>query len=142
MVGNLGFPTIGREEGSRGTFMEWFPWRAFACFRRAAKEGHARRHVTSPRPVPVPAAAGKNPPLLRIHPLSLLAAASSRRLRRARVVANCAHSVFAVSERTAKTAIAPLLLLLKPKGPLRFEKDGLPESADIRAGADNRHSGK
>ena len=38
---------LGREEGSRGTFMEWFPGRVFAFFRRAAKEGRSRRSEIS-----------------------------------------------------------------------------------------------
>lgn len=45
---------LGREEGYRGTFMEWFPGRVFAFFRRAAKEGRSRRSertfVLSPSP--------------------------------------------------------------------------------------------
>ena len=38
---------LGREEGPRGTFMEWFPGRVFAFFRRAAKEGRSRGSETS-----------------------------------------------------------------------------------------------
>ena len=57
MGGTSGSP-LGREEGSRGTFMEWFPGRAFAFFRRAAKEGRSRRSETSLVQTPVPAAAG------------------------------------------------------------------------------------
>ncbi len=59
MGGTSGSP-LGREEGSRGTFMEWFPGRAFAFFRRAAKEGCSRRSETSLVQTPVPAAA-ENP---------------------------------------------------------------------------------
>ena len=50
---------LGREEGSRGTFMEWFPGRVFAFFRRAAKEGRSRRSETTLVQTLVPAAAGK-----------------------------------------------------------------------------------
>ncbi len=46
MGGTSGSP-LGREEGSRGTFMEWFLWRVFAFFRRAAKEGRSRRSEIS-----------------------------------------------------------------------------------------------
>ena len=62
MGGTSGSP-LGREEGSRGTFMEWFPGRAFAFFRRAAKEGRSRRSEISLVQTPVPAATGNPPPL-------------------------------------------------------------------------------
>ena len=54
---------LGREEGSRGPFMEWFPGRVFAFFRRAAKEGRSRRSETSLVLFPsfVPAAADNTP---------------------------------------------------------------------------------
>ena len=83
MGGTSGSP-LGREEGSRGTFMEWFPWRVFAFFRRAAKEGRSRRSEISFVLFPsfVPAAAGIVPGFLRIRRLCLLFAALSRRLRR------------------------------------------------------------
>ena len=61
--GSNGAEPLGREEGSRGTFMEWFPGRVFAFFRRAAKEGRSRRSETSLVLFPsfVPAAADNTP---------------------------------------------------------------------------------
>ena len=81
--GSNGAEPLGREEGSRGTFMEWFPGRAFAFFRRAAKEGRSRRSETAFVQTSVPAVANYPPNILRIRRLSLLFAAMSRRLRRA-----------------------------------------------------------
>ena len=52
--GSNGAEPLGREEGPRGTFMEWFPGRVFAFFRRAAKEGRSRRSEISPVQPPVP----------------------------------------------------------------------------------------
>ena len=75
---------LGREEGSRGTFMEWFPGRVFAFFRRAAKEGRSRRSETFLVLFPsfVPRRSGQSSASLRIRRSPVLFVSLSRRLRR------------------------------------------------------------